>query len=340
MTTPPAPRLGHYVQAFFGDYLTAQRDLSPNTVLSYRDTFKLFLAFAARRHRKEVAELGFAELGPATVLAFLADLETSRKSSVRTRNARLAGLHTFFRYVAAHEPPLLDLCQRISAIPVKKAPPPLPVYVDYAEVTHILGAIDRSTPLGRRDYLLLRLLFETGARAEEIARMQASAFRLSAPYQVRILGKGRKERLCPLRARTALLIRGHLREHAGRELAAPDVPLFVGARGEALTRHGVLRVVQRHVRRASPTLSTLAAKRVGAHTFRHAAAIHLLRSGNALPVVRSWLGHVSVVTTDHYTEIDLETKRRALEASEPVPASRSRPSWKKNPDLLAWLEAL
>jgi site-specific recombinase XerD len=154
------------------------------------------------------------------------------------------------------------------------------------------------------------------------------------------VGKGRKERLCPIRATTARLIRDQLREQGGDQPVRAEMPLFVGARGNALTRHGVLRVVQRHVRRASHTRPTLKAKRVGAHTWRHAAAIHLLRSGNALPVVRSWLGHVSVVTTDHYTEIDLETKRRALEATQPVPALPHRASWKKNPDLLAWQEAL
>lgn len=340
MTTKTLPSLGHYLQAFFGDYLTAHRDLSPNTILSYRDTFKLFLIFAARHHRKDVADLGFKHVDPDTVLAFLQDLESTRGTSVRTRNVRLAGLHTFFRYLASHEPQLLDLCQRISAIPVKKTQPPNPVYVDYDEVTHILGTINRSTVLGRRDYLLIRLLFETGCRAQEIANLRASAFRLTSPYQVRILGKGRKERLCPLRANTARLIQWQLDGKHGGRSEAHDPPLFVGTRGEALTRYGILRVVQRHVRRASQTLSTLTAKRVGAHTFRHAAAIHLLRSGNALPVVRSWLGHVSVVTTDHYTEIDLDMKRRALKATEPVPALRSRPSWKKKPGLLEWLEAL
>src|SRR5215471_17936200 len=172
-TTTTPPSLGYYIQTFFGDYLTVQRDLSGNTVLSYRDTFKLLLVFAARRHRKKVTELGFEHLDPTTVLTFLEDLETTRRSSVRTRNARLASLHTFFRYVAVHEPRLLDLCQRINAIPVKKAQPPIPVYVDYDEVTHILKAIDRSTALGRRDYLLVRLLFETGCRPNEIANLKA-----------------------------------------------------------------------------------------------------------------------------------------------------------------------
>jgi len=332
------PSLGRYIQTFFGDYLTAQRNLSPNTVLSYRDAFKLFLVFAARQSGRPVANLGFDDVGPNVVLAFLEDLEKSRKCSIRTRNARLSALHTFFRYVAVHEPRVLDICQRVSAIPAKRVQEKPAVYLEYEEVVHILGTIDRSTTLGRRDHLLVHILFEIGARAQEVASMRTSDFRLSSPGQVRIVGKGRKERLCPLRASTAALVRDHLRE---RGLTLHDeAPLFLGATGRPLTRHGILRAVQRRVRDASRTLPTLAAKRVGAHTFRHTAAIHLLRSGNALPVIRSWLGHVSVLTTDHYTHIDLETKRRALEASEPLPSSEGLPSWRNDPDLLAWLDAL
>lgn len=327
---------GGYVQAFFADYLTAQRDLSPHTVASYRDALKLLLTFAVRRQHASVAELTFDDLAPEVVLEFLEDLEQTRRNTTRTRNARLAAIHTFFRYVAAHEPPVLGVCARICAIPLKKTTARTMGYLDYAEVLHILRSIDRSTPLGRRDYLLIALLFELGARAQEIASLRTSALRLCEPAHARILGKGRKERICPLRKKTAILIRDHLRE---RGATLRDEPLFLGARSEPLTRFGILRVVQRHVRAAAKTLPSLAVKGVGAHTFRHTAAIHLLRAGNDLTVIRSWLGHVSVVTTDQYTDIDLEMKRRALEASEPIPSSRP-PRWHKDPDLLAWLEAL
>ena len=233
---------------------------------------------------------------------------------------------------------MLEICQRISAIPVKKTGQVPAVYLEYDEVMHIVDAIDLSTSLGRRDHLLLAVLFETGARAQEIAAMRTKAFRLESPRQVRIFGKGGKERICPLRASTATLIRKHLGE---RSLGPDDdAPLFIGARGQPLTRHGVLRAVQRRVHEASKTMPRLADKRVGAHTLRHTAAVHLLRSGNALPVIRSWLGHVSVTTTDHYTQVDLEMKRRALEATEPATSTRRTPSWKKDPDLLEWLEAL
>ncbi len=330
------PCIGAYIQSFFADYLTSQRDMSPHTISSYRDAIKLLLTFAARHRCKKVTALNFEDLAPAVVLEFLDDLEKTRENTTRTRNARLAAIHTLFDYVGAHEPRLLGLCQRISAIPVKKTKASCVRYLDYKEVLHILASIDLSKPLGRRDYLIILFLFESGARAQEIASLRTSSLRLSEPAQVRILGKGRKERICPLRKKTVALIRAHLRE---RNVMALDVPLFVGIRGEPLTRFGILRLVQRHVRAASKTMPPLAKEPIGAHTFRHAAAIHLLRAGNDLSVVRSWLGHVSIVTTDQYTEIDLETKRRAIEASGPVP-SRRRPSWKKNPDLLAWLETL
>jgi integrase/recombinase XerD len=332
------PDLGRHVQAFFADHLIAQRDLSPHTVLSYRDAMKLFLWFAAQRRKKPVADLGFDDVGPEIVLAFLDDLEKRRRCSARTRNVRLAALHTFFRWVAGREPQVLEICQRVSAIPVKKTPIRMKVFLEHDEVLHVLARIDQSAPLGRRDYLLVHLLFATGLRASEVAGLRTSAFRLERPYQVRVMGKGRKERVCPLRSSTVLLLRRHMHERGLDQTR--DVPLFVGRREEPLTRYGVLRLVQRHVRVAAADLAPLAAKRVGPHTFRHSTAVHLLRSGNDLETIRSWLGHVSIETTDQYTETDHETKRRALEVCQPLPAPRRRPSWKRDRDLLAWLEAL
>ena len=328
--------IGSHIQAFFADYLT-QRNMSPHTIASYRDSVKLLLAFAACHLRKDVAALTFEDLGPNVILKFLDDIENTRGNSTRTRNARLAAIHTLFGYVAAHEPQLLGLSQRICVIPVKRSVTPCITYLEYEEVLHILASIDQSRHLGRRDYLLILLLFETGARASELVSLRTSSLRLEEPAQIRILGKGRKERVCPLRKKTAALIRAHLRE---RDVMGLDTPVFVGLRGEPLSRFGLLRLVQRHVRTAAKTMPSLGKKRIGPHTFRHAAAIHLLRAGNDLSVIRSWLGHVSIVTTDHYTEIDIEAKRRALEASEPVLSPRRNPSWKKDPDLLAWLEAL
>lgn len=326
-----------HVQSFFTDYVTAQRDLSPHTRASYRDAIKLLLTFASRRQHKPIVGLSCEDLSPQLVLEFLEDLVKTRFNSTRTRNVRLAAIHTFFRYVAGREPEVMGTCQRICAIPFKKAKVPAMPYLDHDEVLHILRSIDRSTCLGRRDYLLVLLLFETGARAQEIANLRTTCLRLTDSPQARIFGKGRKERIVPLRKKTARLIHQHLRE---RGALLRDEPLFLSVRGEPLTRFGILRAVQRHVRHASRSMPSLASKRVGVHTFRHSAAIHLLRAGNDLTVIRGWLGHVSVLTTDRYTDIDIELKRRALEAAEVVAASGRPPSWKRSPDLLSWLEAL
>ncbi|MFN7970813.1 MAG: tyrosine-type recombinase/integrase [Acidobacteriota bacterium] len=329
--------LGHYVQLFFGDYLTTQRNLSPHTIASYRDAIKLLLIYAASKKGRPVADLAFDDFGPDVVLGFLEDLEKRRHNSIRTRNSRLAAIHSLFRYVGAHEPTLLGLCQRVSAIPTKRAPSTNVNYLEQDEVDAILAAVDQSTALGRRDHLLITLLFETGVRAQEVAGLRTRSLRLEGCPQVTVLGKGRKERVCPLRESTAARIRAHIRE---RDVGARDEPLFVGTHGAELTRIGVLRAVQRHVRRASRGSPRLAAKRIGAHTFRHSAAVHMLRAGNDLSVIKSLLGHVSIMTTDQYTDIDMKTKRQALEASAPIKARRRRASWQRKPDLLKWLESL
>jgi site-specific recombinase XerD len=328
---------GCHVQRFFTDYLTAQRDLSHHTVASYRDAVKLLLAFATRHRHKAVADIGFDDMSADLVLDFLNDLETTRGNTTKTRNVRLAAIHSLFGYIAAREPAVLGTCQRICAIPFKRTRISTVTYLDHDEVLHILASIDRSTSLGRRDYLLVLLLFETGARAQEVATLRTTSVQLRDPPQVQLLGKGRKERVCPLRKRTAGLLRDHLRERAD---ALRDDNLFVGVRGGPLTRFGILRIVQRRAREASKSLASLASKRIGVHTFRHSAAIHLLRAGNDLTVIRGWLGHASVLTTDQYTDVDIDVKRRALEASEVVAPSGRSPSWKRDPDLLSWLEGL
>jgi len=338
VTKPTIPTLGRHIQLFFGDYMTEQRGLSHHTVLSYRDALKLLLEFSAQHHKKPVVALDVADLDQDVVLAFLKNMEKTHGVKARTRNARLSALHTFFRYVGEKEPMNLAVCHRVCGIPMKKSQSPVIEYPEHGEVLHILRSIDRSTFLGRRDYLLIHVLFVTGVRAEEAAGLRTSSLQFVRPYQARIVGKGRKERICPIRAQTVKLIRDHLKER--RLTPSHDVPVFVARSGEPLTRFGVLRAVQRRVRHAAKTMPALAKKSIGAHSFRHAAAVHLLRSGNDLSVVRSWLGHVSIMTTDHYTEIDNEMKRRALEATDPMPKPRRPSSWKRNPDILDWLQRL
>ena len=204
--------LSRHVHSFFQDYLARQRDLSPNTVLSYRDTLKLFLQFASRHLGKPVVDLSLELLDVELVLLFLDQLEAQRNNSAATRNVRLAALHTFFRYVGGQDPLLLDQCRRIVDIPLKRVATPAVDYLEPEELTAVLDAIDRSTPGGRRDFTLLSLAYQTGARVQELLSLRAGDLQLTPPAWVRLLGKGRKERVIPLWNQTADLLRALLAE--------------------------------------------------------------------------------------------------------------------------------
>jgi site-specific recombinase XerD len=224
-------------------------------------------------------------------------------------------------------------------IPAKKREVRLPTYLELDELNGVLARVERNTTVGRRDYALLWLFYDTGARVSEIVNLNASAIRLEAPEQVRLLGKGRKERVCPISPETAELLRAYLGE---RNVAlGTDVPLFVNRLGTRLTRAGIARRIRRHVSTASSAMATLAKRRVSPHTFRHTTAMHLLQSGVDLRVISAILGHASMLTTHHYTRIDLAMKRKALEkvaADTPAADKQDRPVWHRDPDLIEWLE--
>lgn len=334
-TDPIAP----HVQSFFRDFLVAQRNASPNTVLCYRDALKLLLVFAADRARRAVTDLRIDDVAPDTVLAFLDHLERDRGCGTATRNVRLAAIRTFFRYVARQEPTVADLCRRVVDIPAKKREVRLPTYLELDELNGVLSRIEQTTALGRRDYALLWLLYDTGARVSEIVNLNVRAVRLEAPEQVRLLGKGRKERVCPISAETAKLLRAYISER-GVPLDS-DLPLFVNRLGARLTRGGVARRIRRHVGTAAGAMATLAERRVSPHTFRHTTAMHLLQSGVDLRVISAILGHASMLTTHHYTRIDLEMKRKALEkvaGAKPAVDMPERPVWHREPGLIEWLD--
>ena len=311
--------------------------MSPHTLHAYRDAIRSLLTFAADRHGRSVVELSLDDLGRDTVLVFLEHLEQQRGNAVVTRNARLAAIHSLYRFVAAEDPTALAVCQHVLAIPYKRTPSRAVTCLARTEIEHLLTSIDRSTALGRRDVALLQFLYNTGARAQEAVDVRLPALRFDAPAQVRLLGKGRKERLCPLWAETINLLRAMLRD---RDVPLTgDVPLFVNATGRSLTRFGLRHIVRTRVAAAAVSRPMLAKTRITPHTFRHTTALHLLQSGVELNVVRSWLGHASIETTHAYVEIDLQMKRAAIEACEPPGLKSPPPTW-SDPDLLAWLEAL
>jgi site-specific recombinase XerD len=334
MHSSDLPRL---VTSFFLSHLTAERNLSHNTVSAYRDAVNLFLRFAADWHRRKVDNFALDDLAPAVVLAFLNSLESARHNSVPTRNARLAALHCFFRYVLACEPTHAALCQRVLAIPLKKAIHPTLGYLSAEELENLLDHVDRETREGPRDYLLLVLLYDTGTRIQEVLDLTPADFHLGSPPFVRVLGKGRKERLCPLLPQTARLVSRFL-EAAGQEGGAKR-PLFQNRRGEKLTRQGARYLLKKYLSSAAEAMPRLARVGISLHTLRHTKAMHLLQSGVALITIKDVLGHADVKSTEIYVQTDLEAKRKALEQAG-TPSQAAHRSRKIGPDLLGWLESL
>jgi site-specific recombinase XerD len=337
MTATGALPLADLIQGFFRRYLIATRDVSPHTLHAYRDAIRGLLAFAATHVRSSVPELAIDHLGRDTVLSFLEHLEDKRRNAAVTRNARLAAIHSLYRFVAAEDPSCLSACNQVLAIPYKRTPSRAVTCLAREDIEHLLASVDRSTALGRRDVAILQFLYNTGARAQEIVDLRVSAVRFDSPPQVRLFGKGRKERLCPLWPETIDLLRTMLKDRGVR--LTDDANLFVNATRRPLTRFGLGFIVRSRVAAAATSRPAMAKIRITPHTFRHTTALHLLQSGVELNVVRSWLGHASINTTHAYIEIDLKMKRAAINACEPPGLSASAPTW-KDPDLLTWLDGL
>lgn len=329
--------LSVYIQNFLQDYLTLQKGFSRNTVLSYRDTIKLFLVFSAARKKKSVTRLIVSDLTPSMVTEFLDYLEKRRGNTRQTRNVRLACLHSLFRYVAKQDPLFMAQCQRILAIPFKRTKSTTVEYPEREEIQAILDAIDLSNVDGLRDHALLLFMYNTGARVQETVNLTTKSFQLERPFQVRFFGKGDKERLCPLWPETAKALRALFK---ARDLTQLQVnsPVFVNHQGQVLTRHGVRYLLNKYVVLASAKCSSLVKKNIHPHSIRHASGMHLLQSGVDINTVRSWLGHTNLVTTNRYAEINLEMKRKVLEKY--LPNHKTDQPWERNQDLLRWLESL
>lgn len=332
-----APTLATLLSTFFLRYLAVERGVSPHTTASYRDSLKLLLQFAATRCGRSVDQLAIEDLTGPLVLDFLADLEASRGNTARTRNARLAAVQTFFRFVAGREPALAALCSPVLAIPAKKALRPVLGYLSEQELGHLLAQIDRLAKHGERDYVLLSVLYDTGARIQELLDLTPRDFHLETPPFVRVRGKGRRERLCPLLPQSARLVRAFLAVQ-GRRLDEQE-PLFQNGRGSRLTRHGARYILLKHLRRAASSMPTLARPGISPHTMRHTKGMHLLQSGVPLVMVKDFLGHVDMKTTDVYVQADLEMKRKALDLADGPHATQAPPP-RLSSRLIEWLEAL
>lgn len=327
------------VTSFLTHYLAAQRNVSPNTIRAYRDVFTLLLRFCRDVQGIALESLRLEQIDVSLVEAFLDYLERERKSSPGTRNHRLAALHAFFRYVQAEEPARMLQCQKILAIPQRRYARPTVAYLSKEELAEILAQPDLRTPDGRRDAVLLSVLYDTGARVQELVDLSVGDVRLDPPAQLRLLGKGRKMRAVPLMGKTVQLLRDHMKEN---RLVGPeqfDKPLFQNARKQRLSCSGIRYILHKYhvkARDKRPSLN----RKVSPHTLRHTKGMHLLQSGISLEMIRDFLGHVDVKTTEIYARANLEMKRNALEKINDSSPVQTIPCWQQNKDLLDWLRSL
>jgi integrase/recombinase XerD len=322
------------MQAFFTERLVAERRASPHTIAAYRDTLKLLLAFAAKRLRRQPCKLDIGDLDAPLIAAFLDHLERERGNSVRTRNARLAAIHSLFRYAALRHPEHLQDIERVLAIPPKRSDRGTVTSLDEQEIDALLAAPDRTTWTGRRDHAMLLTAIQTGLRASELTGLDCGDVHLGTGPHLSCRGKGRKQRVTPLTQITVAVLRVWLAERNGQD----DQPMFPTSRGRRLSRDGLERRLTKHVSAAARGCPSLQEKTITPHTLRHTAAMQLLQAGVDTTVIALWLGHERVDTTQIYLHADLALKERALARTKPPD---SKPGRYRPPDtLLAFLEAL
>jgi integrase len=322
------------LQAFFTDRLTRQRDASPHTIAAYRDTWRLLLGFAAAKTGKQPSHLDITDLDAPLIGAFLDHLETSRGNTPRTRNARLAAIHSLFGYAALRCPEHAELIARVLAIPAKRYDKALVTWLTEPELTALLAAPDRSTWAGRRDHALILLAAQTGLRISELTGLTTGDLHLGTGAHVSCHGKGRKDRITPLTTATIAVLRAWIAERGGQ----PGQPLFPTRTGGRLSRDAIEHRLTRHATTAAARCPSIRHKKITAHTLRHTAAMRLLHAGTDTSVIALWLGHEQADTTQIYLHADLALKEQALARTTPLHA---KPGRYQPPDqLLAFLEAL
>lgn len=330
--------VGSLVHGFFMEYLAGQKGLRSTSIRSYRDTLRLFLVFVTEQVQRPISQLRVDDLSFEHVLAFLQHLEAVRHSAISTRNQRLAAIRSFFDHVGRQVPEMLHVCERVAAIPTKRTPLPEMRFMDRTEITTLFARLPIDHRLALRDRALLLVLYNTGARVQEIADLRVEHVTLTPPPHVRLHGKGDKWRTCPLWAETARLLRELLAAPKGPD---PTAPVFASVAGRPLTRFGIYKRVHHHTACLESTDMSSASRRVTPHAFRHTTAVHLLEAGVELNVIRGWLGHVSLETTNRYAEITTTMKEAALRLCEPPTTEKARtPAWRDDGALLDWLTAL
>lgn len=326
-----AKALSQYLSA----YLPGQRNVSSNTIKSYRETFRLFLKYC-KGCGLSIEHLCLQRIDEPLILGFLSWLEQDRKNCITTRNQRLACIHGFFRYIQIENPDGILSYQKILSIPMKKAPVPVVNHLTPDALKLILAQPDLSKANGRRDLTMLSVLYDTGARVQELADLTVRNIRLDPPPIMALTGKGRKTRQVPLMSNIESLLRQYMTENHLHQNSMHDCPLFFNRQRLKLTPKGISFILDKYVSRAR-TMSSIIPNKVTPHCFRHTKAMHLLQAGVNLIYIRDLLGHVDVSTTEIYARIDTELKRKALEKAYPDMISANLPHWTQDEDLLAWL---
>ena len=333
------PTLSYLITRFFVSYLANERGASKNTIAAYSDTLRLLIKHLCKKHSKQPEELGMEMLDPEAILDFLDHLERERNNSQSTRNQRLAAIKSFLHYAARENPELMLPNERIQAIRSKKTDHKPPPSLTIEQVHAILDSIDTTLRIGLRDKALIQLLYNTGARVQEIADLSIGDLRFESPATVTLTGKGRKTRTVPLWKETVQHIQAYLqaREHAGIQSS----PLFLNNKREPITRFGIGRRIELHGKNAAEKSPSLNDLKLTPHVFRHTTALHLIETGSDITIVKEWLGHADLKTTSQYIEVSVARKRQALEKL-PPPGSGERvemPEWKE-PGIIEFLSSL
>ncbi len=314
--TPLAP----YLSAFLREHLPRERGASQNTIASYAHCYRLLLTFAAARRKTRPSKITLEDLGPELIVAFLDHLETERPNSAKSRNARLAAIHSLFRFIEYRVPACLEQARRIHAIPMKRSIQPLVAYLTKTEMQALLAAPDPCAPAGLRDLAMLHLAFAAGLRVSELVGLRLEQFDDAAMPSLHVIGKGRRERLLPLWQETACTLRRLITARPTQG----DPQLFLNAAGRKMTRSGFEYILRKHAATAARAVPSIAAKRVTPHVLRHSCAMHTLQATGDVRKVSLWLGHASVQTTEMYLRADPTEKLEALTAMGPPTLQRGR----------------
>ena len=328
-----------YITDFFSVYLPTQKNVSKNTIYSYRDTFKLLLHYCQEVKKIPVERITLKVLSHECITDFLIWLETNRKCSISTRNQRLAAIHSFFRYLQAEEPAGIFNFQKIASIPIKKSKKTVVAHLTTEAVKLLLKQPDKNTIKGRRDLTLMSVLYDSGARVQELIDIRVCDINLQTPAVLTLTGKGNKIRQVPIMKNTASLLKNYLLENKLEKIVRNENPLFKNNQNHKLTREGVGYIISKYVESARKT-STIVPLKVKPHMLRHSKAMHLLDAGVNLIYIRDFLGHVDLKTTEIYAKASTETKRKAIEKVYPNLIDSTLPDWRKDQDLLAWLSEL